>query len=275
MGLETPSFGRSTVGDFNRLMNDLPLHEPSRSPGRSMIHEDGNRSVEVVLLAVTLDGLHRRGFRNGIGVRAFQGRLRRDAFRGGCLMIHAIARSRENQSRRRSNASHRLEQAERAGGVDLERIDRAPPCLVDVAHPGQMKDPIGHRGFECRADRRFVKQVEETKRSLLEFLIQAKREGKTVVGYGAAAKGNTLLNYCGIRSDFLDYTVDLNPHKQGHFLPGTRIPIYAREKIRETKPDYVLILPWNLKDEITSQMAHIREWGGRFVVPIPKVEVLP
>ena len=121
----------------------------------------------------------------------------------------------------------------------------------------------------------FAKQVEETKRSLLEFLIQAKREGKTIVGYGAAAKGNTLLNYCGVRTDFLDYTVDLNPHKQGHFLPGTRIPIYAREKIRETKPDYVLILPWNLKDEIASQMAHIREWGGRFVVPIPKVEVLP
>ena len=120
----------------------------------------------------------------------------------------------------------------------------------------------------------FAKQVEETKRSLLEFLIQAKREGKTIVGYGAAAKGNTLLNYCGIRTDFLDYTVDLNPHKQGHFLPGTRIPIYAREKLRDTRPDYVLILPWNLKDEIASQMAHIREWGGRFVVPIPKVEVI-
>jgi 2-polyprenyl-3-methyl-5-hydroxy-6-metoxy-1,4-benzoquinol methylase len=123
--------------------------------------------------------------------------------------------------------------------------------------------------------RGFARQVEETKRSLLEFLIQVKREGKTVVGYGAAAKGNTLLNYCGIRTDFLDYTVDLNPHKQGHFLPGTRIPIYAPERIRETKPHFVLILPWNIKDEIASQMAHIREWGGRFVVPIPKIEVLP
>lgn len=121
----------------------------------------------------------------------------------------------------------------------------------------------------------FARQVEETKRSLLQFLIQAKSEGKTIVGYGAAAKGNTLLNYCGIRTDFVDYTVDLNPHKQGKFLPGTRIPIYAREKLRETKPDYVLILPWNLKEEIMSQMAHIREWGGRFVVPIPEVEVLP
>ena len=120
----------------------------------------------------------------------------------------------------------------------------------------------------------FAKQVEESKRNLLEFLIEAKRQAKTVVGYGAPAKGNTLLNYCGVRTDFLDYTVDRSPHKQGHFLPGTRIPIFAPEKIRETKPDYVLILPWNLKDEIASQMAHIREWGGRFVVPIPAVEVL-
>ena len=120
----------------------------------------------------------------------------------------------------------------------------------------------------------FAKQVEKSKRNLLEFLIEAKRQAKTVVGYGAPAKGNTLLNYCGIRTDFLDYTVDRSPHKQGHFLPGTRIPIFAPEKIRETKPDYVLILPWNLKDEIVSQMAHIREWGGRFVVAIPAVEVL-
>jgi SAM-dependent methyltransferase len=120
----------------------------------------------------------------------------------------------------------------------------------------------------------FAGKVEETKRSLLAFLIQAKREGKTVVGYGAAAKGNTLLNYCGVRSDFIDYTVDVNPHKQGNFLPGTRIPIYAPDRIRETKPDYVLILPWNLRDEVTAQMAYIREWGGRFVIPIPQVEVL-
>ena len=121
----------------------------------------------------------------------------------------------------------------------------------------------------------FAKQVEESKRNLLEFLIEAKRQGKTVVGYGAPAKGNTLLNYCGIRTDFLDYTVDRSPHKQGHFLPGTRIPIFAPEKIRETKPDYVLILPWNLKDEIALQMEHIREWGGKFVVPIPTVEEVP
>ncbi|HZP83021.1 MAG TPA: class I SAM-dependent methyltransferase [Chthonomonadaceae bacterium] len=120
----------------------------------------------------------------------------------------------------------------------------------------------------------FGEQVKATKRGLLEFLIQAKREGKTVVGYGAPAKGNTLLNYCGVRTDFLDYTVDRSPHKQGHFLPGTHIPIASPDRIAQTRPDYVLILPWNLRDEIRAQMAHIREWGGRFVVPIPKVEVL-
>jgi len=121
---------------------------------------------------------------------------------------------------------------------------------------------------------RFAEQVRETKRALLSFLIRAKEEGKHVVGYGAPAKGNTLLNYCGIRADFLDYTVDRSPHKQGSFLPGTRIPIHAPDRIRETKPDYVLILPWNLKDEIVEQMADVRSWGGRFVVPIPRVEIV-
>ena len=122
--------------------------------------------------------------------------------------------------------------------------------------------------------RAFDEQVKETKRSLLEFLIYAKRSGKRVVGYGAPAKGNTLLNYCGVRSDFIDYTVDRNPYKQGRFLPGVHIPIYGPERIRETRPDYVLILPWNLKDEVVAQMAGIREWGGRFVVPVPEVRVL-
>jgi len=118
----------------------------------------------------------------------------------------------------------------------------------------------------------FGRKVEATKRDLLEFLIAAKREGKQVVGYGAPAKGNTLLNYCGVRQDFLDYTVDRNPHKQGLFLPGTHVPIHAPERIAETKPDYVIILPWNLKDEVIAQMAHVREWGGKFIVPIPNVE---
>jgi SAM-dependent methyltransferase len=121
----------------------------------------------------------------------------------------------------------------------------------------------------------FATQVEECKRALLEFLIVAKRDGKQVVGYGAPAKGNTLLNYCGIRSDLLDYTVDRSEHKQSRFLPGSRIPIFPPDKIAETRPHYVLILPWNLRDEIASQMQHIRNWGGRFVVPIPRVAVLP
>jgi 2-polyprenyl-3-methyl-5-hydroxy-6-metoxy-1,4-benzoquinol methylase len=121
--------------------------------------------------------------------------------------------------------------------------------------------------------RSFGEKVKESKRKLLEFLIQAKREGKAICGYGAPGKGNTLLNYCGIRTDFLDYTVDRNPYKHGKFTPGTHIPIYDPDRIQETKPDYLLILPWNVKDEIMAQMAHIRTWGGRFVVPIPEVKV--
>ena len=120
----------------------------------------------------------------------------------------------------------------------------------------------------------FTKQVESIKGQLLAFLIQAKTEGKSVVGYGAPAKGNTLLNYCGVRTDFIDYTVDLSPHKQGLFLPGTHIPIHSPDRIAETKPDYLLILPWNLRSEIMEQMAHIREWGGKFIVPIPQLEVI-
>lgn len=119
----------------------------------------------------------------------------------------------------------------------------------------------------------FSEKVRETKRRLLEFLIEAKRKGKAIAGYGAPGKGNTLLNYCGIRQDFIDYTVDRNTYKQGKYLPGTHIPIFAPEKIGETKPDYVLILPWNFKDEIMGQVSYIREWGGQFVVPIPEVRI--
>ncbi|WP_139558967.1 class I SAM-dependent methyltransferase [Methylotetracoccus oryzae] len=122
--------------------------------------------------------------------------------------------------------------------------------------------------------RAFGEQVKETKRKLLAFLIDAKNRGKRVVGYGAPGKGNTLLNYCGIRTDFLDFTVDANPYKQGKFTPGTRIPILAPEAIREAKPDYILILPWNLKDEITALGSYVAEWGGKFVVPIPEVKIL-
>lgn len=121
----------------------------------------------------------------------------------------------------------------------------------------------------------FGERVREAKRDLLEFLIGAKREGKSVAAYGAAAKGTTLLNYCGVRTDFVDYVLDRNPHKQGTLLPGVRIPVRAPEHAAETKPDYLLVLVWNIADEIVEQMAHIREWGGRFVVPIPEVRVLP
>jgi hypothetical protein len=119
----------------------------------------------------------------------------------------------------------------------------------------------------------FSEKVKETKRKLLDFLIKVKREGKTVCGYGAPGKGNTLLNYCGIRTDFLDYTVDRNTYKQGKFTPGTHVPIFSPDKIRQTRPDYLFILPWNFKDEIIKQMSYIRDWGGKFIVPIPEVKV--
>jgi len=121
----------------------------------------------------------------------------------------------------------------------------------------------------------FEERVRETKRKLLQFLIDAKNAGKRVVGYGAPGKGNTLLNYCGIRTDFVDFTVDRSPHKHSKFLPGTHIPIFPPERLWEARPDYVLILPWNLKNEIMEQLSGIREWGGSFVVPIPEVTIYP
>jgi hypothetical protein len=157
---------------------------------------------------------------------------------------------------------------------------------IYARHKEDTTKPVGKRVLELRSrelsagfDRMetystFGEKVKESKRSLLEFLIQAKRAGKRVAGYGAPGKGNTLLNYCGIRTDFLDFTVDRNPYKHGKFLPGTHIPIFIPEKIIETKPDYVLILPWNFKDEIVKQMAVVREWGGKFVVPIPTVTII-
>ena len=119
----------------------------------------------------------------------------------------------------------------------------------------------------------FGERVKKTKRKFLDFLIKAKDEGKSIAGYGAPAKGNTLLNYCGVGTDFLDYTVDRSPYKQGHFLPGTHIPIYSPDRIRETAPDYLVILPWNLREEIMEQMSYIRKWNGRFVVPVPEVKI--
>jgi SAM-dependent methyltransferase len=121
----------------------------------------------------------------------------------------------------------------------------------------------------------FEQQVRQTKRKLLALLGDLKSKGKTIAGYGAPGKGNTLLNYCGIRHDFLEYTVDRNPYKQGKFLPGTHVPIYPPERIRETKPDYILILPWNFKDEIMQQISFIREWGAQFIIPIPEARIIP
>jgi hypothetical protein len=150
-------------------------------------------------------------------------------------------------------------------GLDARHVSEAVNAVRSAELEAGVTDLATYTAFGERA--------ESTKRALLRFLIEVKDEGKSVVGYGAPGKGNTLLNYCGIRSDFLDYTVDRNPYKQGKFLPGTHIPIFAPDKIRESRPDYVLILPWNLKKEIMEQNAFIAEWGGKFVVPIPEVRV--
>jgi SAM-dependent methyltransferase len=177
-----------------------------------------------------------------------------------------------------------------ACGLTLFDVEELPShggsLRIYARHEGDDGKPVSGRVEELRRREidagllrvetyaRFGEQVKEVKRKLLEFLIDAKARGKTIVGYGAPGKGNTLLNYCGVRTDFIDFTVDRSAYKQDKFLPGSRIPIHAPSRIREVRPDYVLILPWNLKDEIVRQMAEIREWGGRFVVPIPEVQVL-
>jgi hypothetical protein len=178
-----------------------------------------------------------------------------------------------------------------AHGLTLFDVEEIPThggsLRIYARHTEDVSKPVSQRLVDLRdrevaagLDRMstyssFAEQVKATKRNLLDFLIQARRSGKKIAGYGAPGKGNTLLNYCGIRTDFLDFTVDRNPYKQGKFLPGTHIPIFPVEKIDEAKPDYLLILPWNFKDEIIRQMARIRGWGGKFVVPIPNVEVIP
>lgn len=150
--------------------------------------------------------------------------------------------------------------------------DGSKPVSGRVAELREREKRLGYTGLALYQS--FAEKVMAIKRDILQFMIDARRQGKTIAGYGAPAKGNTLLNYCGIRTDMISYTVDRSPHKQGHYLPGTRIPIHAPEKIRETRPDYVVILPWNLKNEIVKQMAHIREWGGKFVVLIPEVKII-
>jgi hypothetical protein len=141
-----------------------------------------------------------------------------------------------------------------------------------VAELLKREERLGFRDLETYSS--FDQQVRRTKRQLLDFLIKAKDEGKSICGYGAPGKGNTLLNYCGIGPDFLDFTVDRNPYKHGRYTPGQHIPIFSVDAIDCARPDYVLILPWNLKDEIVRQMRHIGDWGGKFIVPIPKVTVI-
>jgi len=176
-----------------------------------------------------------------------------------------------------------------AHGITLFDVEELPThggsLRIYGRHADDASKPVGERVSDLKRREaaagmlsldyydKFGEQVRETKRKVLEFLIGAKRAGKTIAGYGAPGKGNTLLNYCGIRTDFLDYTVDRNPYKQGKYTPGTHIPILSPDRIRETKPDYIFILPWNLKDEIMKQLAYVREWGGKFVVPIPEVTV--
>jgi hypothetical protein len=148
-----------------------------------------------------------------------------------------------------------------AAGEPSERVK----AVLDAEAVAGLHTAAGHEGF---AD-----EVLRIKSDLVEFLVGAVRAGKSVAGYGAPGKGNTLLNHCGIRSDLLAYTVDRSPVKQGKFLPGTHIPIYPPERIAQTRPDYILVLPWNLRDEISRQLDYVRSWGGRLVFPIPTLEI--
>lgn len=184
-------------------------------------------------------------------------------------------------------AAERLFAAHALRVFDLEELPTHGGSLrLYICHAGEPKRARGKAMDKALADERsagldslgayaaFQEQVHETKRCLLEFLIEAKRAGKCIAAYGAAAKGNTLFNYCGVRGDFIDYVADRSPHKQGRYLPGTHLPIVHPDRIRETRPDFLLVLPWNIKDEVMEQNAYIREWGGRFVIPIPQVAVL-
>lgn len=167
---------------------------------------------------------------------------------------------------------------------DVEEVPTHGGSLrVYLAHEGKEEVSQAVRDLIAREERlgyktvalysAYEERVKATKRKLLRFLIDAKDAGKTVVGYGAPGKGNTLLNYCGIGPDLLDFTVDRNHHKHGRFTPGTHVPVLPVEALDAAKPDYVLILPWNLRKEIAAQMAHIKQWGGKFVVPIPEATV--
>ena len=152
-------------------------------------------------------------------------------------------------------------------GDERHQVSARLRALLQRERKGGYDRLEGYAGFDA--------SVREAKWALLELLIGLRRAGKRIAGYGAPGKGNTLLNYSGIRTDLIEYTVDRNPWKQGKFLPGTRIPIHPPERIAETRPDYIVILPWNLKEEIADQLSYVREWGGQLIVPIPNAEVLP
>jgi hypothetical protein len=153
-------------------------------------------------------------------------------------------------------------QTEENGGEPTSRVK----AVLAAEEAAGLHTVAGHDGF--------ARAVARIKRDLLGFLLTAASEGKSVAGYGAPGKGNTLLNHCGIRADLLSFTVDKNPLKQGKFLPGTHIPIYPPERLAEARPDYVVVLPWNLRDEISQQLAYVRTWGGRLVFPIPALDVM-
>jgi hypothetical protein len=177
-----------------------------------------------------------------------------------------------------------------AHGLTLFDVEELPThggsLRIYARHTSDLTRPLSGRLVELRERElaqgfdtlaryaSFTERVLATKREILRFLIEAKSAGKKIVGYGAPGKGNTLLNYCGIRTDFLDFTVDRNPYKQGKYTPGTHIPIVSPDAIRAAKPDYIFILPWNLREEIVSSMSFVRQWGCRFVVPIPRIEIL-
>jgi SAM-dependent methyltransferase len=156
--------------------------------------------------------------------------------------------------------------------VYLAPLASSHPTSPRVPALLEQEDRLGFRSL--KGYRSFAEKVKQTKRELLSFLIAAKNEGKRICGYGAPGKGNTLLNYCGIGTDFLDFTVDRNPYKHGRYTPGMHIPIRPIEEIRAARPDYILILPWNLKHEIVEQMRYVGEWGAKFVVPIPTVAII-
>ena len=128
-------------------------------------------------------------------------------------------------------------------------------------------DELGYEGFQVRIDK--------LKDDFVAFLIEARRAGRTVAAYGAAAKGNTLMNYAGVRPDLIAFVVDRNPAKQGRYMPGSRIPIVGEERLRETRPDDIVLLPWNLRDELVEQLAYVRSWGGRFVTAVPELRCTP